>query len=578
MDIRWNATRMAELAAGLERKSGALAGYRLEILETMSRLEVPAIEVRHIAIASEWARLRALDVSTRRQRLIDAEVELLWHLEARPAPNSSRPELRSRPSEAIIADLDGALGTLAWIANGGLGRSTAQAEFEVAELTYELALAERNEYLLAESLPDPNVVALFSDLIDYLGYEIAKSNPISSPDWKAVAEATNTIRTLLDESWFRDVGRGDLLEIHHTLGALAAPQVDAVIGQLGDDELYRWFHELDGIRGGNLDEAEESSMFATLARAASAATLYRLAESEGGSRFHQIAAAVRASAPPAVAMEFIELCAADAAAGDDALVAALAGIGELSGRHSSVVATALQEQGLLDQLMESLERFAERHAVERHDPVLIEFLQGLVEATATAAITAADLTVAGLVDRHRFRQAWSDIGAAVNLAITDPAQFARVVIDLETLRHNPARWSGDVAATVASAGAGRLARVGRLGRLANSAATWLKRMSRTVLVNGNRIRVEIGHVTRVLDELRDAADTAAIEETLAALADVDRYAAELGELEAILPDMAVPDAIEKSSAAAASGAVLVDRIVATLRAALGHFAAGAPVR
>ncbi len=528
MEIRWDTARLLELSANLDGKGTLLMARRGDVIEACARVARHPIELRALVIAALWAESRAADLKARQRLLTAAESQLLWDLAPPPPDDRSGPAIRSRDLQDIEDDLDVALRQGASIAASASGLAQAQAGRRITELMYELAVAARNSSLVARRVP-PSSSAL-SDLIDYLGYEIALMQPDPHLDRRRVAGATSAIRRLLDESWFRDVGRTDLLTIHEILANLAHPELDAVVRELSDDELFRWFHELDGVRGGNLSDAEEAELFDMLARAASAATLLRLARAEGGSRFMQIASAVRRAAPPHVGMEFIEACVAHASDGDEALIAALAGLAALDRRRRNVVVASLHFQGLLDPLSAATAVFLDRQKIERDDPIVIEFFEGLGSAIGTAVLTLGELTVAGVVDRDAFRSSWSQVGGLAAMAFTDPRRFGAIVIDLETLRRNPARWTGSAAAAFAASGAGRLARAGHFGKLTGSAARWLKRLADTVIINGKRLQLRGGHVPPVLDRLGVALDAAAIREAVTELALVEGH---VGEIDAL---------------------------------------------
>jgi hypothetical protein len=526
MEIRWDTTRMGELAANLDTKGTRLMSLRGDVTETCARARRPPVDLSTLVITSLWAESNAEGLVIRQGLLNDAEAQLLWDLTPSPPPGKSRAPLRSRAAEDIEAELDAALGQLS-AAPDATGLVIARAEVRVIELTYELAVAERNRLLLEHRLPD--VSTSLSELIDYLGYEIAKAQPVPTLDWHRVAEATTAVRRLLDESWFGDVGRADLLAINDVVAGLEGPEFDAVILGLSDDELYRWFHEFDGVRGGNLSEAEEDALFDTFAATGSAATLLRLAGAEGSSRFLQIADAVQRTAPSEVGMEFIEACAAQAADSEEALLATLAGLARLDRRRRNIVGASLHLQGLLDPLAMATTAFLERQTIERDNPIVVEFFAGLGAAIGTAARTLGELTVAGVVDRDRFRDSWSAVGGLVGTAFTDPADFVEVVLDIETLRRNPARWTGSAAAGLLTAGVGRVARPGHLGKMTGSAAAWLERISDTVILSGRRLQLRAGHVPPALDRVGVALDAAAVSAAISELALVDEYLDELAD-------------------------------------------------
>ncbi len=527
MEIRWDTARLAEIAVDLEDKGASLMALRGNMIDTYARVGRTSVDSTAMVIASLWAESTAEHLLDRSRRLREAETQLLWDLGPSPTRHGLQAPLRARTATAIEADLDTALNQLSAVSTEASDRTAARAEHRVVELMYELAVATRHRALLDRRIPEAS--PSLTEFIDYLGYEMAVSQPLPHLDWQRVAAATSATRRLLDESWFGDVSRRDLLEINEIMAGLTGSELDGVIRGLSDDELYRWFHEFDGIRGGNLSEGEEAALFETLAAAASAATLFRLAGAEGGSRFMQIASAVPRAAPTEVGIEFVEACAAHAADSDEALLGALSGLAALDARRRRVAVSSLQQQGLLDSLSTATTVFLERQAIERDDPAVVEFFQGLVGAIGTAARTLADLTIVGLVDRDRFRQKWSDVGGIASLAFTDPREFFEVVIDVETLRRNPSRWTGSAAAGLLTAGLGRLARLGHFGGLAAATSGWLKRLSDTVIISGRRLQVRARHLSPVLDRAGVALSAAAVSEAIKELALADDHLEELGD-------------------------------------------------
>jgi len=541
--VRWDTGRMAELAELLHRRHRSLHAARLRTLAAYESLAgSPAVETRLIVIAAEWAGRQQHNLNERRRRLLQAEEELLWGLDRPRPPHPTFPELRSRAPENIVAELEEAIATIGGTRAEPSPVEIARRELTVAELTLELAIAVRDQLLLNPHPPAEDQTSELRALIDYLGYEAATMVPASPADWGHVAAAVAAIRSALDETWFGDVSRGELRAITTTLRSLKPAELDYTIALLGEAELYRWLHELDGVRGGNLDPDEEGDLFRIIAERASPATLWRLAGAEGGSRFAEIAAAVRMHAPDAVAMQFIELCAAAAADGEAALVAALEGLAALDGRRRQIVLASLHLDGALDGLAESTAAFLERHIAERRNPVVVEFFAGLLGAIRDGALGMADLTVAGLVDRHRFREAWSDIGEVVGLAFTDPAEFASAVIDIEMMRRNPARWLGGAMADLTTAGTVRLARFGRLGRTARMIAAWLRRLGASTLARIGRVDLRLRHLVEVAGRLDDAASALEAGAVITATIEVGRLGAELRGLTELLDQQELPSA------------------------------------
>lgn len=583
--IRWDGDRMRELAAHLEVKSERLEADRRRVHEALVTAGPPRLELRALVLAAAWCRFQAQQLQQRRALLIAAESRLLSDLDQELPTDQYAPQSGSRRPEAIIDELDTVLTTLRGGGDGpaaldGPNAANGAVELRIAELIYELAVARRSQLLLAATLPEPSTLVRMQYLLDVLAYEIVIRRPRGAPSWSRAAAALADIRRRLDESWFGDVGRGDLLGIHETLADLAPADLDFVIGGLSDAELYRWFRELDGLRGGNLAAPEQSELFADLARRANAAMLFRLATAERAAKFAAIATAVRTVAPDHTAMEFIEICAAHATGSDAALVAALAGLVELEARPRRVVLTKLVEADLIAALSDATSQLLQQMAAERDDPVVVEFFEGVAAAVTGAVTTVAELTVVGLVDGHRFREAWSDLAKMLGLAGAAPLHFLAVALDVGTLRRNPARWLGEVFADIAGAGVGRAARVGRLGRAARRVTRWIEQLDNRVVLRGGRWEVEAGQIVSVLDQLGASADGTAVAAAIARLEVVESYSDELSELTS---QLAAPDpapAITRLAAMAAAARGVIDGLhqsVAAVLATLGQSHPGAPI-
>lgn len=535
--IRWDIDRMSELAAALDAKAGRIRRLRDLALGALDRGN-SLCDPRAMPIAALWADHGAVNLRERAKLLGAAERELLWSLDqvdVRASDRRRMPAMQARSIDVVSVHLDVAHEAAAATVPGSI--AAARAEARIATLTFELAVATRAASLMALTPPDPRNLATLDKLIDFLSYEIAKSAPHPPAEWARVAEATEAIRRHLDESWFGDVSRGELETISEILESLSGAELDLVIASLSDAELYRWFRELDGIRGGNLDLTEEMDMFAMVAGKAGAATLIRLAGAERGAKFAEIAAAVQRYSPREVAMEFVEIAAASAATSDDSLGAALAGLVALGEREREIVLASLHSNGLLVDLDVATKAFLSRHTRERDDPVVVEFFEGLLEALGGTVKTIVDLSIGGLVDSHRFRESWSQLAKVIVMIPTDPIQFAAVVVDLDTFAANPSRWLGGASADVLTLGVGRLARLGRLGTLAKSVADWIKKFGRGVVARRGNLELQRGHVIAAIERLHDAADAAAARRVINDALLVESYSDELGDLVSSLADL-----------------------------------------
>ena len=340
----------------------------------------------------------------------------------------------------------------------------------------------------------------------------------------------------------RDVRRSELLAINQIIDELSGAELEAVILQLEDAHLYRWLREMDGIGGGNLAAEEEGTLFRTIVEAASAATIFRLAQSERGGKFAEIAQAVSEAAPPAVAIEFIEICAAHASHSDLALSAALGVLATLAPDARLVAYTALLRSGAAEQLAGAAKSTVDALLIERDDPLVLEFLEGVAAGLTGAGAAIWDLTGSLFVDSHSFREAWAGTGRTIALAWHDPIEFVAVMLDVDTLTRNPARWSGVVAIDLASFGVGRVARLGRLGLAAKSVADWIRRFGARKVGTGD-FEVRAGHLTTTLDRLDGAADVLAIRRLLDHQRQVDDLSGRLEELPGARPSIEIEGAL-----------------------------------
>ncbi|NND04425.1 MAG: hypothetical protein HKN91_16740, partial [Acidimicrobiia bacterium] len=413
--------------------------------------------------------------------------------------------------------------------------------------------------------PDLSVIGELQRLIDFLAYEMARQRPDTVVDWNAGIQAADQIKRLLDESWFRDVRRTDLIAISEIFGGMAGGDLDAVIAQLEDAHLYRWLREMDGIGGGNLTVNEEQSVFRSIAQHASAATIFRVANAEKGAKFPEIAQAVESSAPPAVAIEFIELCAAAASNSTLALTAALSGLVALTAAERVVAYTALMRSGSAEHLAAATSEFLKAQIVERDDSVLVEFLEGVLAGLTSAVDATWDLTAALLVDSHEFREAWAGLGRTISLVAQDPIAFVAVILDVNTLAKNPAHWSGEAVADISTLGLGKLARLGRLGTVAKVVADRLRRLA-TRTAGVGRLEVEAGHLAATVDRLASATDAVAIRQLIEQHIRVETLNDELDALIGRLPDLEIAAALHLIRTIGRTVESVVDDIAAILAA------------
>ncbi len=438
--------------------------YRLD----KGLLETEATGLRTAADELSWTGARVLSVLATAGRHSSSSAALSGVVESmsdRAADLATRVRLLRLAEERILLETD--LATLTCLPDEGSTDRAAEVERRLLEVT----LAEVEVQLeSAHGLPggDPaalELVAALEALDAAISWNLHRSPHQPVPDSPVVDRSVAAIRADLNESWFGDVSRKELLSIGGTLADLDQPEFDAVIATLSDDELYRWFHELDGIRGGNLSEAEEAELFTMLTTRGSAATSWRLAQAEHGTRFHHLAAAMATHPDPATRLDFLLLAAADPTDPDHA-IAALSGLDSLDPAWQTVTATQLGPK-TLDVLSGTLVTYLDEIDPSRDDAIPIEFLEGIWDGTWEIGSAVAGLTIQGLWDRHAFREHWAGLGGGIALLFRDPKAFVSALIDLEGLKANPTHWAGslipDIAAIALSGGAAAAARTGKLG-------------------------------------------------------------------------------------------------------------------
>ena len=550
-EIRWDLALIAELANTADARSDKLLALRQEAIEaggSGGRI----IDLRLAVIAAEWSGQAAAALRRRRVLLASAETRLAGALGAigPVEPAGWKPKLQSRSIDAVEQDLEAALQA---------GRAVA-----AAQLALELATANRNS-LLMDPEPDLEAIGQLQRLIDYLAYELARDGASSAPDWSVVADSSQRISHLLDESWFRDVRRSDLLAVTEIIGGLDGAELDAVIVRLEDAHLYRWLREMDGIAGGNLSSGEQAELFRSIAQKAGAATIFRIASAERGGKFPEVSLAVSEWAPPAVAIEFIEICAAHAADSDLALTAALTGLAALRPAARIVAYTALVRTGSAETVSDATSAFLAAQIIERDDPVIVEFLEGVVAGLTGTAAALWNLSGAALVDSHQFREAWAGLGRTIALAAHDPIAFVAVVLDIDTLTKNPARWVGTTVTDLAAVGVSKVARLGRLGTAAQTIADWMRRF-RGRSFDVGRLELEAGHLVTTLDRLHRATDTLAIREALGRLSHVEELTESLRRLPGEIPDLEITAALQLVRTLWETADSVVDEIAEALAA------------
>ncbi len=428
-------------------------------------LETEATGLRTAADELSWTGTRVLSVLATAGRHSSSSAALSGVVESmsdRAADLATRVRLLRLAEERILLETD--LATLTCLPDQGSTDRAAEAERRLLEVT----LAEVEVQLeSAHGLPggDPaalELVGALEALAAAISWNLHRSPHQPVPDSAVVDRSVAAIRADLNESWFGDVSREELLSIGETLADLDQPEFDAVIATLSDDELYRWFHELDGIRGGNLSEAEEAELFTMLTTRGAAATSWRLAQAERGTRFHHLAAAMATHPDPATRLDFLLLAAADA----DHAIAALSVLDSLDPAWQTVTAAQLGPK-TLDVLSGTLVTYLDEIDPSHDDAIPIEFLEGIWDGTWEIGSAVAGLTIQGLWDRHAFRENWAGLGGGIALLFRDPKAFVSALIDLEGLKANPTHWAGslvpDIAAVALSGGAAAAARTGKLG-------------------------------------------------------------------------------------------------------------------
>ncbi|NND04175.1 MAG: hypothetical protein HKN91_15455, partial [Acidimicrobiia bacterium] len=138
--IRWDSSALTQLATACEGKAEQLLLLRRQALSAADEGGRP-LAMRLAVIAALWAEDAATKLRTRRILLSMAENSLAAALGAvGPIAHAAwKPELRSRPVEDVQQDLQAAL--------------RAGREVDAAELTMELATAQRDSLLMSEE-PD----------------------------------------------------------------------------------------------------------------------------------------------------------------------------------------------------------------------------------------------------------------------------------------------------------------------------------------------------------------------------------------------------------------------------------------
>ena len=508
---------MRSLADAMRSVAADLDRVPREVAREMQRVGRAPLQLSGTARAAGWSAAAAADLFRRADELDEAEVTL--RALGLACPNPSRPgaaweagfDFGWNLEELLIDRLTRVHGEQERVAADrvhwweseaeGAAEAIVALERRLAELAIEELRIQRSLIVLAGAAAAEDAAAEFDSMIAYLSYELAATAPRAHFDLGRVIATTDEIRSLLNESFFGDVSRLELLEIEFLLGSLEPPEFNAVIGRLNDDELYRWFHELDGVRGGNLDLGEEERLFQTIARLGDGDTLWRLANAEFGERFVEIADAVTRLASPETAIPFIARCAEVATESDAAAAAALAGLNRLAPADQQVALVVLADADLLGPLLDTVDKLTRRIAGERDDPIPIEMFEGLVHAVWAPIKSLGGLTIQGLWDHHAFRRSWSQLGRAWQFLFEDPVDFLRAVIDLDGLLHNPAFWIGGiipsvVLSLVGAGAAGRLAVAGRLGRRAQYMITHIDEfVARIRRAAGVRWADEVGAIT-----------------------------------------------------------------------------------
>jgi len=472
--VGWDTDGMRSTSAVLLDRAANLDGAAADVTRA-GVSAAPPIDAGRLVVAARWCRSASGDLRMRATMLDEARVE--WAARAGTCLPSDRPNERLEQVARLHAEQLRILERLERL-EGRDEVATHErrlAELEAVRLRLIADLAASAPMVLPGPRLDPEELRLLAAALDR---RLTALPPAQPADPKLVARSIAVIRSLLDESWFGDVSRDELLEIERVLGGLAGPELDLVVAALGEAELARWLHELDGVRGGNLDASEETRLFTMLARKAGAATLWRLVTSEGAGKLAEVTGAVLADSPPPVVVGWVELAATEAAESDEALLAAVAALERLDEAFRTVAVIELAAAGTLDPLLAAAADLARRLDPGRDGSILTELFEGAVDGMAGVVTGLAGLTIVGLWDREDFRRNWSSVAGLGSLLFADPAAFFGIVADVEMLRANPARWAGSltpdaIASFVGGGLAAKLARRGVLGVGVHGAMLWL---------------------------------------------------------------------------------------------------------
>jgi hypothetical protein len=297
---------------------------------------------------------------------------------------------------------------------------------------------------------------------------------LKPPDERLATDSVERIQSLLDQSWFGDVSRGELLEIGEVFNGLDPATATLVSASLTNGDWSRILRELDGARGGNLNTEEETELFASLVSRLSGAEVWRIMTAE--EKGPEILVAAAQFAPPPVLFDLAHQATLHLD-GDDqelALSTALTTLTTMSGANQQAATALLAETGTLADLLDVAgQAQAELEAAQEHGRPVIEFFKGAGGAIKGIWDGVYGLTLQVITDPHRWSTNWGDIGRLVEFAFDSPGDFVYQVADIDTLKDNPGYWLGglvpDVAATVLTGGAVTAGNRGaKLARLANA--------------------------------------------------------------------------------------------------------------
>ncbi|NNJ48505.1 MAG: hypothetical protein HKP18_11830 [Acidimicrobiia bacterium] len=382
--------------------------------------------------------------------------------------------------------------TMLGSADGALLRLAELGRARLDEIQAEIdALVSVPRHLVADQLKEletgwwrqmGDLAAILADKYPGEGWDVWEATAaynlhhltLESPDERLAVDSVERIQALLDQGWFGDVSRGELLEIGEVFDSLDPATATLVSASLTDGDWSRILRELDGARGGNLNVAEETSLFTSLVTRLSGDQIWRIMSAE--EKGPEILVVAAQFAPPPVLFDLTHQAALHLD-GDDqelALSTALTTLTTMGDADQQAATALLAESGTLADLLDAAARTqAELEAANEHGHPVVEFFKGAGGAVKGIWDGVYGLTLQVITDPHRWSTNWGDIGRVAEFAWNSPGDFLYQVADIDTLKDNPGYWLGglvpDVAAAVFTAGTATAATRGaKLARLASA--------------------------------------------------------------------------------------------------------------